>query len=82
MDMHLFYFDPATVGRLVDQAGLRLVAVRPYRQVVSLGYLLEKLAASFPTGRAGARWVAAAVPRSWMVPIVVDNATHFVAVRR
>ena len=48
MDMHLVYFDRATLPALLAQAGFRVLSRRTYTHTVSAEYLTSKLAASFP----------------------------------
>lgn len=56
MRMHLFYFDPATLARLLENAGFEVLAIEPCRRIVSLGYLLTKLETySARTARLGGR---------------------------
>ena len=43
LDMHLFYYTPATVSDLLNAAGFRVIVVRPYCNIVAADYLLRKL---------------------------------------
>lgn len=43
MKMHIYYFDRTTIKKYLEQAGLSLMAITPYRHTVSLNYLLYKL---------------------------------------
>lgn len=43
MPMHLFYFTPRTLGRFVDEAGLKTIAVEPYPHYTTVQYALWKL---------------------------------------
>lgn len=46
MDMHLYYFEPKTIDKLLDKAGLKTVAITGYTHVISLDYLFYKLFSS------------------------------------
>lgn len=43
MDMHLYYFEPKTIEKLLDKAGLKTVTITGYTHVISLDYLFYKL---------------------------------------
>jgi dolichol-phosphate mannosyltransferase len=45
MRMHLYYFTPATMQRMLQDAGFELLAVERHKRVSSLRYLLEKAGA-------------------------------------
>jgi 2-polyprenyl-3-methyl-5-hydroxy-6-metoxy-1,4-benzoquinol methylase len=47
MDMHLFYFNRATLALLLEEVGFRVLDKRAYTHVVSADYLWRKLGASF-----------------------------------
>jgi len=46
MDMHLYYFEPNTIEKLLDNAGLKKVAITGYTHVVSLDYIFYKFFSS------------------------------------
>lgn len=48
MDMHLVYFDRATLCALLEETGFRVLRRGTYTHTVSADYLLRKAAASFP----------------------------------
>ncbi len=48
MDMHVVYFDRATLPALLAQAGFRVLSRRTYTHTVSAEYLVSKVVASFP----------------------------------
>jgi 2-polyprenyl-3-methyl-5-hydroxy-6-metoxy-1,4-benzoquinol methylase len=79
MEMHLFYFDRRTIALLLEQAGLRMIAVRAYTHVVSAKYLLQKVGASFPSSRPVARAARALAPASWRVPVNLGDNMLVVA---
>lgn len=43
LDMHLFYYTPATISDLLSRSGFRVIVVRPYCNIVAADYLLRKL---------------------------------------
>jgi len=43
MRMHLYYFTPLTISRMLKETGFKLISVRPYVHYVSVEYLLRKL---------------------------------------
>ncbi len=59
LDMHLFYYTPATISDLLSAAGFRVVVVRPYCNIVAANYLLRKLDA---LGLRGLNLIGAALP--------------------
>jgi len=69
MDMHLVYFDRATVTALLEESGFRVRRVALYSHTVSAGYLLRKVGASFPALRPLAAALARVVPAGWPVPV-------------
>ena len=69
MDMHLVYFDRATLSALLEEAGFRVLDVRTYSHTVSSGYLLRKLGASFPALAPVTRALGRIVPPGWPVPV-------------
>jgi SAM-dependent methyltransferase len=69
MDMHLHYFDRATLPRLLGQAGFRVLDIGTYSYIVSARYFLEKTGASFRPLRAVTSALGAVTPPSWRVPI-------------
>ena len=81
MDMHLFYFDRRNLTSMLEEAGFRVLERRDYVHTVSAGYLLRKLAASFP----GLRWLAGALgallPARLPVPVSLGDNMAVVAER-
>jgi 2-polyprenyl-3-methyl-5-hydroxy-6-metoxy-1,4-benzoquinol methylase len=69
MDMHLVYFDRRTLPRLLEEVGFRVVSRRLYTHTVSAGYLVRKLAASFPAAAPLLRTLGRAVPATLPVPV-------------
>ncbi len=45
LSVHLFYFSPKTIKRLLDKAGFELVSLTPYWQTLQLGYVLKRASA-------------------------------------
>lgn len=43
LSMHLYYFTPATLKKMLEQAGFSALGVMPHYQRLSLGYLLTRL---------------------------------------
>jgi 2-polyprenyl-3-methyl-5-hydroxy-6-metoxy-1,4-benzoquinol methylase len=69
MDMHLVYFDRPTISALLEEAGFRVTGIRTYSHTVSAGYLLRKIAASFPALSPLAHGVARVIPTHWPIPV-------------
>jgi len=69
MDMHLVYFDRRNLSALLEGAGFRVLGFRTYSHTVSLGYLLRKVGASFPSLSPLARAMARLVPERLPVPV-------------
>ncbi len=42
LSVHLSYFTPASLQRLLDQHGFKVLGVRPYFQTLELGYVLQR----------------------------------------
>ena len=57
MQMHLYYFTPDTLTRMLRAAGFRIVAIERHQRVISLRYLVEKLAALWPPMRRLGPWL-------------------------
>ncbi len=49
--MHLFYFSPATIRRMLSQCGFEVVRVRRHWKCLPAGYALERLIRLLPFGR-------------------------------
>jgi len=62
MDMHLYYFDQKIIRRMLEQSGFRLLHVRKYCHIITLGYFLRKLSALGIPGANAARWLVAKTP--------------------
>jgi len=57
MEMHVYFFTRRTLAALLEQAGLRVIEVRPQGRYLRLGYLSTRVAAfSQPLGR-GVGWL-------------------------
>lgn len=69
MDMHLFYFDRATLGALLEEVGFRVTRTVDYTHIVSSGYLLRKTGASFPWLAPLTRLVGKVAPGRLPIPI-------------
>jgi 2-polyprenyl-3-methyl-5-hydroxy-6-metoxy-1,4-benzoquinol methylase len=53
MEMHLYYFTRHTLSRLMEQAGFRVLAIKPQGRYLRLGYLATRVGAFYhPLGRA------------------------------
>ncbi|HVP68597.1 MAG TPA: class I SAM-dependent methyltransferase [Anaeromyxobacteraceae bacterium] len=81
MDMHLVYFDRATVAAVLEETGFRVLGIRTYSHTVSAGYLLRKVAASFPVLAPAARLLARIVPPRASVPVNLGDNMLVVAER-
>jgi 2-polyprenyl-3-methyl-5-hydroxy-6-metoxy-1,4-benzoquinol methylase len=81
MDMHLVYFDRATLSALLEETGFRVLEIRTYSHTVSLGYLLRKLGASFPALSPITRILSRLVPTRLPVPVNLGDNMLVVAER-
>lgn len=43
MDMHIFYFSPQTITRLLEQSGFQIVKIQNYTHIISSSYFIKKL---------------------------------------
>jgi 2-polyprenyl-3-methyl-5-hydroxy-6-metoxy-1,4-benzoquinol methylase len=73
MHMHLFYFDRSNLAALLEQIGFRVLATRNYVHTVSAGYLLRKLAASFPAAGTALAIAARLAPARLAVPVSLGD---------
>ncbi|MBV8981163.1 MAG: class I SAM-dependent methyltransferase [Acidimicrobiia bacterium] len=81
MEMHLYYFDRNTVARLLEQAGFTVDRIGLYSHVVSVDYLLTKVAAAVPAVGSVAESIRTVVPEHWRVPVNLGDNMHVVAHR-
>jgi 2-polyprenyl-3-methyl-5-hydroxy-6-metoxy-1,4-benzoquinol methylase len=81
MDMHLVYFDRRNVRAMLEGAGFRVTEIRDYTHTVSLGYLLDKLAASFPAASSALSAISRVVPSRLAVPVNAGDNMLVVAAR-
>lgn len=42
LDVHLYYFTPATIRKLLEEAGFDIVRISPHYQRLALGYVLQR----------------------------------------
>ncbi|HET9597541.1 MAG TPA: class I SAM-dependent methyltransferase [Anaeromyxobacteraceae bacterium] len=82
MDMHLVYFDRATLPALLEETGFRVLRRGTYTHTVSAGYLLRKAAASFPPVAPAFRALGRIVPTRWPVPVNLGDNMVVTAERR
>lgn len=79
MDMHLYYFDKKTVGRMLEKNNFRLLDSRGYRHIITLEYLLLKIDS---LGLKGARHLSALVAKTplknIMIPFCFGDIQMFV----
>jgi 2-polyprenyl-3-methyl-5-hydroxy-6-metoxy-1,4-benzoquinol methylase len=69
MDMHLVYFDRATLSALLEETGFRVLRRGTYTHTVSADYLLRKAAASFPLLAPLAGALRRVLPARFAVPV-------------
>jgi SAM-dependent methyltransferase len=81
MDMHLYYFDRATITTLLEQAGFHVERIGHYTHVVSVDYLLRKIGAAAAPARPVAEALRGLVPGRWRVPVNLGDNMHVVARR-
>ncbi len=71
LDVHLYYFTRATMRKLLEDAGLEIVRVRPHIQRLGLGYVMQR---ATPYVGAPARLADALSRRlgirEWQVPVL------------
>lgn len=81
MQMHLYYFTPRTLQRMLERAGFEMVATSPHKRVVRLAYLVSRLEAYC---RPVARLLERAVERAGLADrlVTVDLGDIFVAYAR
>lgn len=83
MDMHLFYFTQRSLGRLMEQAGLKPGPVHSYSHWIPLPYLFDKLAVLLPSVLRPLvrpfQWLA---PAKVMLPVDLGDIKLFVAHRQ
>jgi SAM-dependent methyltransferase len=82
MDMHLVYFDRATLPALLKETGFRVLGRRTYTHTVSAEYLVAKAAASFPGFAPLAGLVRRLVPARLPVPVNLGDNMVVSAERR
>jgi 2-polyprenyl-3-methyl-5-hydroxy-6-metoxy-1,4-benzoquinol methylase len=82
MDMHLVYFDRATLPALLEETGFRVLHRGTYTHTVSADYLLRKAAASFPPLAPVLRALRRIVPTRWPVPVNLGDNMVVTAERR
>jgi SAM-dependent methyltransferase len=63
MDMHVVHFSRATMKRMLEEQGYRLLKIRPHRRILKLGYFLEKLHHKVPIGKSIIKWLS---HRKWL----------------
>jgi 2-polyprenyl-3-methyl-5-hydroxy-6-metoxy-1,4-benzoquinol methylase len=82
MDMHLVYFDRATLPALLEETGFHVVRCGTYTHTVSADYLLRKVAASFPPLAPVLGALRRVVPTRWPVPVNLGDNMVVTAERR
>ncbi len=60
MEMHLYYFSPHTLGKMLQTLGFEIVRANPQGRFLRVGYLATRIAAYNPTL---ARWIHALAAR-------------------
>ena len=73
MHMHLCYFDRRNLSALLESVGFRVVGRRNYTHTVSAGYLLRKIAASFPAAAALVGAASRVLPADLPVPVSLGD---------
>jgi hypothetical protein len=81
MDMHLFYFSRATLAMLLEEVGFRVLETRNYTHIVSAGYLLRKLSASFRPAAPVLELARRVVPEQLRVPVNLGDNMMMIAER-
>src|SRR5512142_1600152 len=82
MDMHLVYFDRATLPALLEETGFHVIERRTYTHTVSAEYLLSKAAASFPPLAPVAGAIRRVVPARLPIPVNLGDNMVVCAERR
>ena len=73
MHMHLCYFDRRNLSALLESVGFEVLASGDYVHTVSAGYLMRKVAASFPPLAPLVRALALLVPAALPVPVSLGD---------
>jgi 2-polyprenyl-3-methyl-5-hydroxy-6-metoxy-1,4-benzoquinol methylase len=73
MHMHLCYFDRQNLAALLESVGFRVLERRNYTHTVSAGYLLRKVAASFPALAPVVRAASIVIPPKLAVPVSLGD---------
>ena len=47
--MHLFYFSPETIRRLLEETGFEVLSLKRHLKVIPFHYLMERIAGQFPS---------------------------------
>ena len=81
MQMHLYYFTPRTLGRMLERAGFRMVEAVPHRRVVRLAYLVSRLEAYCRPLARGLEWLVERAGQSDRL-VAVDLGDIFVTFAR
>ncbi len=81
MEMHVVYFDRATLPALLQEVGFRVLRRGTYTHTVSARYLLRKAAASFPLLAPALSALGRALPARLPVPVNLGDNMLVVAER-
>jgi 2-polyprenyl-3-methyl-5-hydroxy-6-metoxy-1,4-benzoquinol methylase len=57
MEMHVYYFSPRTLGRMLETCGFSVLSARPQGRHLRLGYLMNRLRALVPVVGKPAEWL-------------------------
>ena len=49
LNVHLYYFTPITIKKLLNKSGFNIIKYEPYYQTLELGYILSRISIIFPT---------------------------------
>jgi 2-polyprenyl-3-methyl-5-hydroxy-6-metoxy-1,4-benzoquinol methylase len=80
LSVHLFYFTPTTITKLLEKCGLAVVKIKPFWQTLELGYTLDRAAPYFGVCRLLSKVVKALGLGS--VPLTYNMGQSMVISRR
>jgi predicted TPR repeat methyltransferase len=81
MQMHLYYFTPATLRQMLDRTGFEMVETVPHKRIVRLAYLVSRLEAYCKPLARALEWLVARSGQSDRL-VAVDLGDIFVTFAR
>jgi 2-polyprenyl-3-methyl-5-hydroxy-6-metoxy-1,4-benzoquinol methylase len=81
MQMHLYYFTPKTLRRMLDQAGFEMFEMVPHKRIVRLAYLVSRLEAYCKPLARALEWIVSRAGQADRL-VAVDLGDIFVTFAR